>query len=249
MKKVVFKSAQLLYPTTIFVEAPNLIFYADAQVLAKLFVIIDKDSGGKYKSLFPKIGKLKDLDYPALQKMVQTKTSHNILYDIADWGICINRKGKDQTVFTYLDQLYRILLYRTDDIATHFAGTSIGCALKALISHENMKRLTVYLAENSPSIHQDLSQLFSTTSEKLELVHDGELGTAIYAANADTYFLNHIQDVDHVLMIPEIKPREIYIPDYDYNHNIDAGLENGDSAQIEYFNKFKVSINYVHLPF
>lgn len=248
-RQVVFKSAQLLYPSVIFAEAPNLIFYADAQVLAKLHTIIRKETNGHYGALFPGIRDgLMHMDYPSLHKMVQTKLNHNILYDLVDWAICLNRKGKDQSVFSYLDHLYRILLYQTDEIPVHFTGTSIGYALKTLVVHENMKKLILYISEENRVLQEDLSQLFKTSSEKLELVYGGEIGTAIYASNADTFFLNHIQDVDHIMMIPEIKPREIYLPSYAYNQEIDADLTEEES-QVSYFDRFQLSINYIHLPF
>lgn len=250
MEKKIYKSAQLLYPTTIFVEAPNILFYADAQVLAKLYNVIDQEPSPKYGPLFPKLKTgIHQMPYKDLQKMVQTKTSYNILYDIVDWGICSKRVGEGQTVFSYLDQLYKTLLYHLEEIPSHFEGTSIGYALRTLVQHENMKKLIMYLPVYCSSLHNELSQLFTTTNDKMDIVCGGELGTAIYAANADTYFLSHIQDVDHIMMIPEIKPREVYVPQFIFNQNVDASLGKDLEAQVQYYEPFKITINYIRLPF
>ena len=38
-----YRPVNLMRPTTVFVEVPNIVFYADAQVIARLMIVSEQD--------------------------------------------------------------------------------------------------------------------------------------------------------------------------------------------------------------
>ena len=121
-----FMSGPLLHPTTVFVDAPNMIYYADARVITRLIDIMMTDGeDGLYHRMFDRIFDILHSysDSPIELILQRVKQSRNILYDIVTWKV-VTELDMEKTPYQYLDELYNTLLFDID-ISTGFIPTTI----------------------------------------------------------------------------------------------------------------------------
>ena len=81
-----YRPVNLMRPTTVFVEVPNIVFYADAQVIARLMIVSEQDHDirNAFGAMYQKFRNKTFTDiYTDLE---ETKSSSNILLEYANWG-------------------------------------------------------------------------------------------------------------------------------------------------------------------
>lgn len=251
-----FKPGPLLHPTTVFVDAPNLIYYADVRVLERLWQVTMSPEGDLYRRMFASLPDLMiSYGHRRLPEMTQHKSSKNILYDIVEWGP-VKEICTEKTPFQYLDDLYNTLLFDLPEIGGSFIPTTIGHALKILIDDHKLEKMYLYLpTTNIKETYDELASFFQVgTNDKLELISGGPIGTAIVSANASEYFLNDIQHARHVAAIETDSYRRIYVPAiaHNFNHDINHVMLKGkyvENIGDDLYQTYNIDINLIKVPF
>lgn len=251
-----FMSGPLLHPTTVFVDAPNMIYYADARVITRLIDIMMTDGeDGLYHRMFDRIFDILHSysDSPIELILQRVKQSRNILYDIVTWKV-VTELDMEKTPYQYLDELYNTLLFDID-ISTGFIPTTIGSALKVIVDHRNLMKMYIYLPTmNIDSSFKELSEFFQVkVGDKVELISGGPIGTAIVSVNADEYFLNDVEDVRHVAAIETTATKRIYLPAFAYNFQRDLDTMSvgryAKNIEENIYQSTNIDINLIQIPY
>lgn len=242
-----FRPVNLMKPTTIFVEVPNVCFYADAQVVSRLMIIMEQAEDIR-RMFAPMFHKFKDKNFTEIINMLEEKKdSVNILYDYVDWKAATS---ETDDVIRYCNDVYKSALYFMPQIETPFVPTVIGNAIRVISKDKNTAKLYLYMAHENSTISQEMSKLFWMGGSLCEWITGGDIRTAISQANADIYFLYDFQSIEGIFSIKEIRHREVYTPAYAFNMNLYSPFIKKDSpdAEVSLYSKFQIDVNFIKTP-
>lgn len=244
-----YRPVNLMRPTTVFVEVPNIVFYADAQVIARLMIVSEQDHDirNAFGAMYQKFRNKTFTDiYTDLE---ETKSSSNILLEYANWGYLM-KDVDDGDVIQYCNRVYDAMLYFTGKLEVPFVATTLGNAIRVIAKDPNLSKLYLYMKHPSKEITSEVERLFWTSGGVAEWVTNGDIRTAIASANADVYFLCDFQSIEGIFSIPTIKHREVLLPAYPFNWNMYSPLIKKDSIQseVDLYSKFDIDINFVKTP-
>lgn len=242
-----FRPVNLMKPTAVFVEVPNICFYADAQVIAKLMIVMEQAED--IRQMFaPMFQTFKDKNFTEIVNALEEKRdSTNILHDYVDWGVA---KEETDDVIRYCNDVYKSALYFMPQIEVPFVPTVLGNAIRVISKDKSLTKLYLYMEHKCSPIEQEMSKLFWMGGSLCEWIIGGDIRTAITQANADIYFLYNFQSIEGIFSIKEIRHREVFTPAYPFNMNLYSPFIKKDSpdAEVGLYSKFDIDVNFVKTP-